>query len=257
MDADLIQLLDTGFAYCLAVARDNDGLIGTLFVAGLAGSISHCTAMCGPFVLTQVASRMPTDPGAVGELQRLGKGALIPYQLGRLTTYSALGAIAGAALSQIGGGETGLYNYLAAALLVIAGLAFLAQAWRQAIPALSFGAGAPGIGALAAPEWLSAVTAKLLINPRRLQGYALGVMLGFLPCGLLYGALAAAAGAGSAGGALAMAAFAVGTMPALIGVGYLGDIFRRTAHDLMGLIVRILLTLNAGVLGYMAWRLIA
>jgi len=252
MEADFLQVLDTGFAWCAAVARDNDGLIGTLFVAGFAGSISHCTAMCGPFVLTQVASRMPTEPGEVGELGRLAKGALIPYQLGRLTTYAGLGAIAGAVLAQVGGGESGLFNYLAAGLLLIAGAAFLAQAWRQAIPALS-----SGVAGLAMPKWLNALTARLLTNPRRLRGYALGVLLGFLPCGLLYGALAAAAGAGSAGGALAMAAFAVGTMPALIGVGYLGDFFRRRAGDLMGLIVSILLTLNAGVLGYMAWRLIA
>jgi len=252
METDIIQLLDTGFTWCAAVARDNDGLIGTLFIAGLAGSISHCTAMCGPFVLTQVASRMPTEAGDVGEFRRLAKGALIPYQLGRLTTYTGLGAIAGAVLAQIGGGESGLFKYVAAGLLLVAGLVFLAQAWRRALPAFS-----TGVTGLAMPKWLNTLSTGLLANPRRLRGYALGVLLGFLPCGLLYGALAAAAAAGSAGGAMAMAAFAVGTMPALVGVGYLGDFFRRRAGDLTEVIVRILLTLNAGVLGYMAWRLVA
>ena len=56
----------------------------------------------------------------------------------------------------------------------------------------------------------------------------LGLSLSALPCGLLYGALVAAASAGSAlAGALAMAAFALGTVPALVGVGLLGRFFGR------------------------------
>ncbi|HZX85481.1 MAG TPA: sulfite exporter TauE/SafE family protein, partial [Reyranella sp.] len=62
--------------------------------------------------------------------------------------------------------------------------------------------------------------------------YGLGVVLGFLPCGLLYGALAAAGGTGSpTDGALAMAAFALGTMPALIATGWGGLLVRRRLHE--------------------------
>ena len=53
-------------------------------------------------------------------------------------------------------------------------------------------------------------------------------MLGFLPCGLIYGALGAAAGTGSMPqGALGMAAFSLGTMPALVAVGWGGVLLRR------------------------------
>jgi len=66
---------------------------------------------------------------------------------------------------------------------------------------------------------------------RRLQPYAsramaggpyvAGLFWGWLPCGLVYGALAAAAFAGSAaGGALAMAAYGLGTLPWLMGAGF-------------------------------------
>jgi uncharacterized protein len=76
--------------------------------------------------------------------------------------------------------------------------------------------------------------------------YALGVVLGFLPCGLLYGALAAAAGTASVReGALAMAAFAVGTVPALIAVGWGGLILRRRLRDVARWIARPLLVANA------------
>jgi sulfite exporter TauE/SafE len=71
-------------------------------------------------------------------------------------------------------------------------------------------------------------------------------VLGLLPCGLLYGALAAAAGtASAAGGALAMAAFALGTVPALIAVGWAGLIVRRRLRGVTRWIATPLLLANA------------
>src|SRR6185312_14724447 len=72
------------------------GLLAGLFLAGLAGSTVHCVPMCGGFVLGQVADRMARVPAArLCEWQRVGRGALLPYHLGRLTTYAGLGALAG------------------------------------------------------------------------------------------------------------------------------------------------------------------
>jgi hypothetical protein len=71
------------------------GLPLSLFLAGLAGSLVHCVGMCGPFVLTQVvADAGSSRQGSYGEWRRLGGASLAPYHLGRLTTYTALGAIA-------------------------------------------------------------------------------------------------------------------------------------------------------------------
>ncbi len=65
----------------------------------------------------------------------------------------------------------------------------------------------------------------LFARPVGFRGYALGLMLGFLPCGLLYGALAAAAASGDPlTGAFAMIAFALGTVPALLAVGLAGHV---------------------------------
>ena len=79
--------------------------------------------------------------------------------------------------------------------------------------------------------------------------YALGVVLGFLPCGLLYGALAAAGGTASAyAGALALAAFALGTVPALVAVGWGGLIARRQLRSLARWIAAPLLLANAALM---------
>jgi sulfite exporter TauE/SafE len=73
------------------------GLMLGLLLAGLAGSAMHCVPMCGPFVLGQVADRMARVPAVrLCELQRVRGGLLLPYHLGRITTYAGLGALAAA-----------------------------------------------------------------------------------------------------------------------------------------------------------------
>jgi len=62
---------------------------------------------------------------------------------------------------------------------------------------------------------------------------ALGALWGFLPCGLVDGAVALALGSGSAtAGALTMFAFGLGTLPALLVVGGLAEGVRRLARNL-------------------------
>src|SRR5260221_9549986 len=80
-----------GLAGCGALVAAHGGLLASLSLAGLMGSPSHCAGMCGPFVLAQAGSRLcrlPAGPG--GELRRLAGGLLLPYHLGRSTTYVGL-----------------------------------------------------------------------------------------------------------------------------------------------------------------------
>ncbi len=213
------------------------GLPGSLFLAGLAGSLVHCAGMCGPFVLGQVmADAESGKTGGYGEWRRLAGASLVPYHLGRLTTYTALGAAAGAATAVFT--ATSAFAWLSGALLVIAAGLMVLQALGLAM-------------ATASPlTWGLARLAGPLSSSRGPAGrYALGVVLGFLPCGLLYGALAAAGGTASArDGALAMAAFAVGTMPALVAIGWGGLIIRRRLHDLARWIAAPLLLANAALM---------
>ncbi len=222
-------------------------LMGALFLAGLAGGVSHCAAMCGPFVLAQAGAVASTSGPA---LARLAGAALLPYQAGRLLGYSALGALAG--------GAAGLVSLASGLNLVLAGLLLLAALMMlgQALPRL--GQWLPHLPAPRLPAMLQRRMGALLAAPQGWRGVLLGVQLSALPCGLLYAALAAAAAAGSAlAGALAMAAFVLGTLPALTGVALLGRFFGRRHGGAMRLAGGVLFLVNAAVLAAMALRLAA
>ena len=198
--------LDLLAAFCGSPGAGAGLLLG-LFLAGAAGSTLHCVPMCGGFVLGQVADRMARLPaGAMCEWRRVGAGALVPYHLGRLTTYAGLGALAGVA-----GGAVTRLPWLGGASAVLLGLA-----------ALLFAAHALRLRGLTR---VPAAWSRLVARAARWggDGYLLGVALGFLPCGFLYAALATGAASGSAAfGAAAMLAFGLGTAPALVAVGIAG-----------------------------------
>ena len=226
-----------------------------LFLAGLAGGVTHCAGMCAPFVLAQAGARADRGAGG-GALARLSGAALLPYHLGRMLGYAMLGGLAGATaglVTELSGLRWLLALLLAGAalLMVTQALARLPARWRPGrllhLPAL------PGPGAR-----LGGVVGALLAAPTGWRGVALGLALSALPCGLLYAALAGAAATGSAlAGAIAMAAFVAGTIPALVGVALMGRLFLRRGGQGLQLAGAALFALNAVVLGGMAWRLMA
>ena len=248
------ELVASGLAGCGALVAGHGGLLASLFLAGLMGSPSHCAGMCGPFVLAQAGSRLcrlPAGPG--GELRRLAGGLLLPYHLGRSTTYVALGIVAAVAAGGLM--QLAALRWLSAALLLAAALAFLVTGaarfgLRLSWPATGFGRfWADRVAGLAGP---------LFREPAGWRGYGLGLLLGFIPCGLLYGALAAAASSGSATAAAAgMAAFAIGTMPMLIAVAWFGGWAAGRWQGLARRIAPAVMMANAGLLLALAWRWVA
>ena len=111
------------------------GLLLGLFAAGAAGSVVHCGPMCGVFVLGQVSERMARLPsGRLCERQRISSGLLLPYHLGRLTTYAGLGALAAGSAAVFG--HFRWFGDLSAVLLTIAALLFLTQALGRFLPAM-------------------------------------------------------------------------------------------------------------------------
>ncbi len=204
-----------------------------LFLAGLAGSAVHCVGMCGPFVIGQVMADSEKATARYGEWHRLAGAALLPYHLGRRTTYTALGAAAGASTALFA--ATSAFAWISGILLVVGAMLMLAQALG-----LAARAPLPMAGLLA--RWAKPFSS----SAHPMARYALGVVLGFLPCGLIYGALGMAAGTGSpVSGALAMASFAAGTMPALVAVGWGGVLLRRRWHGVARWTAVPLLILNA------------
>ena len=190
--------------------------------AGLLGS-GHCLGMCGGIV-GALSLGVPPE-------RRRRIGGLLPWQLaynlGRVATYVALGALAGWAGATVGSllpphAARGAGRLLAALFLVGMGLYLL------------------GVPVLLAPfERLGArlwrriePLGRRLLRPRALpHALALGAVWGLLPCGLVYSMLAVAAVAGGAGrGAATMAAFGAGTLPALLLAGLASGWFGRLAR---------------------------
>lgn len=213
------------------------GLLLGLFLAGLAGSTMHCVPMCGGFVLGQVADRMARVPAVrLCEWHRVGHGALVPYHLGRLTTYAGLGSLAGTALAHLPG-----IGIASSVLLLIGAILFLAHVMRI-LP----GWDRPPTGWAHIVSRLAASTSG---------GYALGIVLGFLPCGLLYAALAtAAASASPLLGAAGMVAFGLGTVPALLVVGIAGHAAGRRWRRLVETAAPTVMLFNASLLLVLALR---
>ncbi len=178
--------------------------------SSLAGSL-HCVAMCGPLV------------GLHGGARSL-RLALI-HALGRLTTYGALGALAGLVGSAVDvAGHLAAVQHVAA---IVAGGAIVGWGVR----AIAVAAGWITVRSSGGALFLRGL---VQIRGRRPAGRAwlVGVLTGLLPCGWLWAFVVSAAGTASpVAGALVMAVFWLGTVPAMTGVLALGgavlDAMRR------------------------------
>ena len=175
----------------------------SLFLLGLASGV-HCVGMCGGFVAA-FSSRKVIAIQSAGRRWR----SLLAFNAGRITSYSIAGAIAG-----VLGGQFARLLDAQTALYILANLMFIAIGLHLA-----------GVTSLSIVERIGAPLWRRLqpLAARALQGgdYAAGLLWGWIPCGLVYGALAVAAFAGTAaGGALAMAAYGLGTLPWLMAGGF-------------------------------------
>lgn len=245
-----MDIFSLALAQCRNAIDGQGGLIASLFLAGLAGGVSHCAAMCGPFVLSQVGAHLEACPAErMSEATRIWGAALLPYHLGRATTYTALGALAGGLAGQAGQAMNSVQP-LAAGLLALASLLFFAYA----LPGLGW---KPALDGLFGPR-LAGWAKPLFALPTGGRGYGLGLLLGFLPCGLVYGGVAAAAGSGDAwAGGLALGAFAAGTVPGLVAVGLVGHVAAGRWRSFARRVAPLLLVLNAillMMLAIKAWR---
>ena len=194
------ELAPSYFALCHTPITQQGGLLLSLFMAGLTGGFTHCTGMCGPFVLSISSSSAPQN----GIWRKLTGAELLPYHLGRVTTYSALGFLAAMFAGHLS--EAAQLAWLPSALLVVGGVLFLAQVFG-----LNLKIDFPSL-----PRFMQETVTQLSNHYNRTRGYMLGVLLGFLPCGLLFSALMiASAAATPAQGALGMMLFGVAIMPAL------------------------------------------
>ena len=209
----------------------------TLFLLGFFGG-THCVGMCGG-LSSAFALQLPPH------LNRLG--LIVLLNLGRISSYVLIGLIVGL-VGQIGISlddtrwlQNGLY-VAANMLLLLLGL-YLA----------GLSTAATQIERIGRPIWkrLNPILNRLLPIKSVPACFGVGMLWGWLPCGLVYSASLYALGSGSAvQGGLYMLAFALGTLPNLLAMG----IF---AAQLKTLLQRRAIRLCAGLLvaGWAVFRL--
>lgn len=183
----------------------------TLFSAALMGFIGsiHCVGMCGGIV-SALAMGAGNRPRSTILLY------VIAYNGGRILSYALAGALAGflsAQLFQLVPGESGqnAVRWFFAGFTVALGF-YLTGWWRGFAVLESMG------GKLWAT--LQPFSKKLFPIDNPIKALCCGVVWGWLPCGMVYAALAWSLTSGSSvAGALMMAAFGFGTLPTLLFVG--------------------------------------
>ena len=192
---------------------------GAALLVGLLGS-SHCIGMCGGIVGALgfgIESRLRSRPQPLLLFH-------LSYNLGRIGSYVLVGLAAGA----LGGGLARLGitpmvgKLFAAAFMVALGL-YLAGWWR--------GLAALERAGLHLWRRIQPLAQRLLPVRRPAQALLLGALWGWLPCGLVYAAVAWSLTAGGAlDGALLMLGFGLGTLPALLLAGNALQQFGRWAR---------------------------
>ena len=209
----------------------------TLFLLGFFSG-THCVGMCGG-LSSAFALQLPPH------LNRLG--LIVLLNLGRISSYVLIGLIVGL-VGQIGISlddtrwlQNGLY-IAANILLLLLGL-YLA----------GLSTAATQIERIGRPIWkrLNPILNRLLPIKSVPACFGVGMLWGWLPCGLVYSASLYALGSGNAvQGGLYMLAFALGTLPNLLAMG----IF---AAQLKTLLQRRAIRLCAGLLvaGWAIFRL--
>lgn len=179
------------------------------FLIGLLGS-SHCLGMCGG-ISASLSMALP-----VGQGFRLRQTLmLLAFNGGRIASYAVIAAgvavLSTSAANQWA--ELGwLLRTIAGLLLILMGLS-MAQWWQ----------GIRYVERIGAPIWarLSPLTRRFLPVRHAGQALGLGVLWGWLPCGLIYSTLGWAALQPTVGtAALTMVFFGLGTLPSMLATGY-------------------------------------
>lgn len=178
------------------------------FILGLMGA-GHCLGMCGGIV-SALALAIPESSLFKRSI------LLIAYNFGRVFSYTAMGGIAGYMGSRIPRVEGLPVLQIVSALLLVAMGLYLARWWT----------GLSRLEALGSHLWryIQPLATKLMPVSRWYEAVCLGALWGWLPCGLVYSALAYSASQSDAlAGGGVMLGFGLGTLPAVFAGGLLAN----------------------------------
>jgi sulfite exporter TauE/SafE len=182
-------------------------------IVGLLGTV-HCIGMCGGIVGALSFSLPEAERRRGGRLMAF----TLAYNVGRVLSYAVAGALFGGlgALVLAAGEALWMTRLLrACAALVTIGIGFYIIGW---VPRFAV------VERIGEPLWrlLEPIGRRLLPVRTLPRAFLFGAVWGWLPCGLVYAMLISTpAKAGALSGAVYMALFGLGTLPAMAGAGLL------------------------------------
>ena len=173
----------------------------TAFLLGLVGSL-HCAGMCGPLALA-----LPVNSPVFA---RFLSGRLL-YNLGRMVTYAALGAVFGLLGQSFVVMGVQRWVSLAVGIVILVSLILSPRFFSSVQPA----------------KFISVIKSpflKLMRNRSLSALFGIGLLNGLLPCGLVYAACAAAMTSDTLlHGSEYMLAFGLGTIPMMLVITLMGQ----------------------------------
>lgn len=189
----------------------------TIISIAFLGSFGHCIGMCGGIVVAYSSLKVnPKSPKLSQALSHL------LYSLGRVLTYSILGALFGAlgGVVLFSNNANGVLLIVAGVAMILAGLSLMGKIKFLTLIEHSFSS---------SPLYKKAFR-SVLNSKSRSSFFILGMLNGLLPCGFVYFfAITAASTANPLYGALVMAIFGLSTIPAMFGLGFLASLASATS----------------------------
>jgi hypothetical protein len=184
----------------------------TIISIAFLGSFGHCIGMCGGIVLAYSTIKIEPKSSKVSQ-----SFAHLLYSLGRVFTYSILGAMFGAlgGVVTFSNNANGILLVVAGIAMVLAGLSLLGKIQFLTLIEHSF----------SSSSIYKKAFKKVLNSKSNMSFFILGMLNGLLPCGFVYFfAITAASTADPLYGAMVMAIFGLSTIPAMFGLGFLASL---------------------------------
>lgn len=181
----------------------------------LLGSMGHCIGMCGGIVVAYTSSKIDSKVTHIKQLL-----SHLSYNIGRVVTYSILGAIFGFIGKVIAFNNTtkGILFLITGSLMLLAALSLLGKVKFLTSAELS----------ITKYKWYSKSFKYLMRSKSYGSFFLLGLLNGIIPCGLVYSfAIFAASTASPLYGAIVMAIFGLATIPTLLFFGFITKLLQR------------------------------
>ena len=207
----------------------------SIITVAFLGSLGHCVGMCGGFVIAYTTAKVDPHRGKLW-----GGIAHLAYNLGRITSYMIIGAI---------------FGYLGSIMLIsktLHGSLYVVVGLFMVLMGVSLSGNLRFLTSIEANltkyQFFRSLFSRLIHSKSLASFFFLGMLNGFLPCGLVYFFAASAAATGSPfWGAVVMAVFGLSTVPVMFGLGTVAGFLKSSSFRLLMIKLASLIIIIYGV----------